>query len=101
MVYAQQKNMDRVAVALPGGALEHGVLLRAPIANSPPIQFDYRFMSQDVADRQGMIDAADGRPAPGARSGAEVHDRRRDRLQSDQLVSAQEISRRYRRRSRP
>ncbi len=58
MVYAQQKNMDRVQVALPGGALEHGVLLRAPIANSPPNQFDYRFMSQVVADRQGMIDAA-------------------------------------------
>ena len=58
MVYAQQKNMDRVQVALPGGALEHGVLLRAPIANSPPNQFDYRFMSQVVADRQGVIDAA-------------------------------------------
>ena len=58
MVYAQQKNMDRVQVALPGGALEHGVLLRAPIANSPPNQFDYRFMSQVVADHQAVIDAA-------------------------------------------
>ena len=35
VAYAQQKGMDRVQVSLPGGALEHGVLLRAPIANSP------------------------------------------------------------------
>lgn len=91
MVYAQQKNMDRVQVALPGGALEHGVLLRAPIANSPPNQFDYRFMSQVVADRQGVIDAATAaqRLARDPQLKSVIGDV--IRLQSDQLVSAQEI----------
>ena len=79
MVYAQQKNMDRVQVALPGGALEHGVLLRAPIANSPPNQFDYRFMSQVVADRQGMIDAATAAQRLARDPELKSADRRRDK----------------------
>jgi len=91
MAYAQQKNMDRVQVALPGGALEHGVLLRAPIANSPANQFDYRFMSQVVADHQGVIDAATAaqRLARDPQLKSLIGDVLA--LQTDHLVSAQEV----------
>lgn len=91
VAYAQQKGMDRVQVSLPGGALEHGVLLRAPIANSPVNQFDYRFMNQVVADHQAVIDAATAAQRlardPQLRSliGQVLA------LQSSHLVSAQEI----------
>ena len=78
-------------MALPGGALEHGVLLRAPIANSPPNQFDYRFMSQVVADHQGVIDAATA--AQRLARDPELKSLIGDvlALQSDHLVSAQEM----------
>ena len=91
MVYAQQKNFPRAQVTEPGGALEHGVLQRAPIANSPPNQFDYRFMSQVVADHQGVIDAATAaqRLARDPQLKSLIGDVLA--LQTDHLVSAQEI----------
>jgi predicted outer membrane protein len=91
IAYAQQKNMDRVQVALPGGALEHGVLLRAPIANSPANQFDYRFMSQVVADHQGVIDAATAAQRLARDPQLKSLIGQVLALQSDHLVSAQEI----------
>jgi predicted outer membrane protein len=58
IAYAQRRNMDRVTVALPGGALEHSTLALAPLANTPANQFDYYFMNRVVADHQAAIDAA-------------------------------------------
>jgi len=56
--YAERKNMNRVTVALPGGALEHSTLALAPVANSVPAEFDYNFAQRMVADHQASIDAA-------------------------------------------
>jgi predicted outer membrane protein len=91
MVYAQTRNFPRAQVMEAGGALEHGVLARAPIANSPIDQFDYRFMSQVVADHQGVIDAATAAqrlardPQLTALIGKVLA------LQTDHLISAQEV----------
>jgi uncharacterized protein (DUF305 family) len=91
VLYAQQRGMDRIQVMEPGGALEHGALRRAPIERAPVDQFDYRFMSQVVADHQGVIDAATAAqriardPALRAMIGEVL------RLQTSHLVSAQEI----------
>jgi predicted outer membrane protein len=56
--YAQRKNMNPAALAAPGNALAHGVLARAPLANSPRERFDYEFVSRTVADHQAALDAA-------------------------------------------
>jgi len=56
-VYAQRKNMDPRALAAPGNALPHGVLARAPLANSQRDRFDYEFVSRTVADHQAALDA--------------------------------------------
>lgn len=58
MTYAARKNMSVSAIESPGNALAHGVLARASVANSPPEEFDYRFISKVVADHQAAIDAA-------------------------------------------
>jgi predicted outer membrane protein len=58
VAYAERKGMNRVAVARPGGALEHGALALAPLANSPSNEFDYAFATKVVADQQAAIDAA-------------------------------------------
>jgi predicted outer membrane protein len=58
IAYAQRKNMDRIQVAEPGGALEHGVLARAPLVNCARDVFDYYFAEKMVADHQAAIDAA-------------------------------------------
>jgi predicted outer membrane protein len=91
VAYAQQKNMDQVQVALPGGALQHGVLLQAPIANSPRNQFDYQFMSQVVADHQGVIDAATAAQRLARDPQLKSLIGQVLALQTDHLVSAQEI----------
>src|ERR1044071_2497754 len=46
VAYADRKGMNRVAVARPGGALEHGSLALAPLANSPSNEFDYAFATK-------------------------------------------------------
>jgi predicted outer membrane protein len=56
--YAQRKNMNPATLAAPGNALAHGVLARAPLANSPRDRFDYEFVSRTVADHQAALDAA-------------------------------------------
>jgi putative membrane protein len=58
MAYAARKNMNRTAVAEPGGALEHDTLAMAPLANCSRSEFDYNFASKMVADHQAAIDAA-------------------------------------------
>jgi len=58
IAYAQSKNMDRIQVGEPGGALEHGVLARAPLVNCTREVFDYHFTETMVADHQAAIDAA-------------------------------------------
>jgi predicted outer membrane protein len=58
MDYAERKNMNTAVIERPGDALAHGVLARAPLANSRPEEFDYNFVSQVVADHQAAIDAA-------------------------------------------
>jgi predicted outer membrane protein len=58
MAYAERKNMDTGVIERPGDALAHGVLARAPLANSRPDEFDYNFVWQVVADHQAAIDAA-------------------------------------------
>jgi predicted outer membrane protein len=58
MDYAERKNMDISIIQRPGDALAHGVLARAPLANSPREAFDYNFVSQAVAHHQAAIDVA-------------------------------------------
>ena len=90
-VYAQRKNMNPAALAAPGNALPHGVLARAPLANSPRDQFDYEFVSRTVADHQAALDAAAAAqrlardPELKGIIGAWMV------VQTDHLVSAQEV----------
>jgi putative membrane protein len=58
MAYAQSRNMDRLQVGERGGALEHGVLARAPLVNCAQSEFDYNYAAKTVADHQGALDAA-------------------------------------------
>jgi predicted outer membrane protein len=58
MDYAERKDMNTAAIERPGDALAHGVLARAPLANSRPEEFDYNFVSRVVANHQAAIDAA-------------------------------------------
>lgn len=58
LAYATRKNMNRAEVAAPGGALEHGTLAMASVANSTAAEFDYNFIAKMVADHQAAIDAA-------------------------------------------
>jgi len=58
LAYAERKGMDTDTVARRGGALEHGTLAQARVANTVSDQFDYNFMSKVVADHQAAIDAA-------------------------------------------
>ena len=58
VAYAERKGMNRVAVAQSGGALAHGTLANASLANSPGNEFDYAFATKVVADHQAAIDAA-------------------------------------------
>jgi len=56
--YALRKNMNMGVIADPGEARAHGVLANAPLVNASPGEFDYRFMSRMVADKQASIDAS-------------------------------------------
>ena len=42
----------------PGGAEAHGALANASLENSPPDQFDYKFVIRMVAQQQAAIDAS-------------------------------------------
>jgi predicted outer membrane protein len=92
LAYAARKNMNRVAVAESGGALPHGTLALAPLANSTRAEFDYNFTARMVADHQAAIDvgAAAERlardPELKALIGANL------KMQSQHLVSAQELA---------
>ena len=58
VAYAARKNMNLPEVEEPGGALEHGTLALAPLANSPAREFDYTFATRTVANLQATIDAS-------------------------------------------
>ena len=58
VAYAARKNMNLPEVEEPSGALEHGTLALAPVANSPAREFDYTFASRTVANLQATIDAS-------------------------------------------
>jgi len=93
LAYAERKGMDTDTVARRGGALEHGTLAQARVANTVSDQFDYNYMSKVVADHQTAIDAATAAqriardPELKALIGSVLT------LQTSHLVSAQEMLR--------
>ena len=57
VAYAASRTMN-VSILQPGGAEAHGALANASLVNSPPSQFDYKFVDRMVAEQQVAIDAA-------------------------------------------
>ena len=57
VAYAASRTMN-VSIVQRGGAEAHGALANASLVNSPPDQFDYKFVDRMVAEQQASIDAA-------------------------------------------
>jgi len=92
MAYAQRKNMNITEVAQPGGALEHGTLAMAPLANSPRDEFDSKFAARMVTDHQAGVDAATAAQRLARDPELKAVIGNVLRVMSEHLVAAQELS---------